>query len=105
MNLQICSCCGESKVKQRRANRLEGSFAYVDERGKLWSGRVCPSCKNTNGKNAKESVYVKPKMNACKRCSHPTINRYFCTSCHSVLETSLMMDDFPLLIKDMTHGR
>jgi hypothetical protein len=43
-DLSTCRVCG--KIKQRR---FVGKFddrnkKYVDENGKLWSGRICPSC-------------------------------------------------------------
>lgn len=47
--LRGCKVCGELKVK----TKIHGKKLFADENGKMWSGKVCPTChsKDINNRN------------------------------------------------------
>jgi hypothetical protein len=47
--LRGCKMCGELKVK----TKIAGKKLFADENGKMWSGKVCPTChiKDINKRN------------------------------------------------------
>lgn len=47
--LSTCKICNEKKVK----TKIHGKKLFADENGKMWSGKVCPTChiKDINSRN------------------------------------------------------
>lgn len=111
-----CRVCGKFKPKFR-GNRhpTKPSFYYVNERGKLWSGMMCPECNamSMHIKNKERArngapprtVPVYPadrtpiwelgprspqyadKIRKCKHCGCNTYNYFMCGTCHDSLNT------------------
>lgn len=47
--LSTCKVCNDKKVK----TKIHGKKLFADENGKMWSGKVCPTChsKDINNRN------------------------------------------------------
>lgn len=94
MALKICSACGEMKVKHTCEKDQRGRWVYRDEARRRWSGSVCPPCKMGIVKESNLSVYKKPKMNKCRCCGNLTVNRFMCSTCHTVKETNHYFSEY-----------
>lgn len=89
MNIKECAMCYEPKVKIASERDGRGRYVYRDTDGRRWAGPICPDCKtsySTAGK--KNSIYQEAKTYSCRCCGVKTINRFMCTHCHNVKQTS-----------------
>lgn len=50
-NMKVCKVCMILKLRIVAGKFNERSYKYIDNRGKLWNGRVCPDCHKNVCKN------------------------------------------------------
>lgn len=58
---------------------------------KLYFSRV-----NHNDELDEANTYKPDKLNQCQNCPNVTVNRYFCSQCHSDLNTSSIVEPLAL---------
>lgn len=58
--LFTCKVCGQTKVRNvlKSYDTVKQDKAYVDENGKRWNGKVCPSCHKLNVRTHKRNKKV-----------------------------------------------
>lgn len=95
-----CNFCRQTKRKIKHRHRKSGrGFHYIDEKGRFWDGRMCPSCKvrklvvynraKRKGmlqqlKDRAEGVEsVSPPTRVCRKCMAATHNYFLCKACHT----------------------
>lgn len=87
-----CKMCGESKVRVRGFRRTSSTrWAYVNDKGSVWNGAVCPDCRHTyNHGSANKAALLgpanvlnPPKLRRCGDCGVMSPNYYKCPDCTS----------------------
>lgn len=60
-NLRKCKTCSIVKHRIMVGKYGNGDTRWVDNRGKLWSGNVCPLCNKRRSKENMRKYRAKPK--------------------------------------------
>lgn len=94
IQMVVCRVCNESKRRIRGPKQKRKGFYFLDEKGRYWDSKICPSCKSKKISSTRRKVrlglskdsedfepMVDTRKRICRDCGIKTANYFYCTGC------------------------